>query len=555
MKEPNKTQWQDDLREWYHLKSREYTSANYPKVLDRAKRRNEIEERLDKLETRRQLEHNQLFAKFEDLRIKAPRKIELLKDGSNGQTLQFSEGEKRSSLTDSKLEFKPTSPIQPEQFLHSTARPLITVSKNEPIPSQEIQNLAPTQPKSLFGPNIQQPNIISSITPAQIQPKPQEPVKNSGFFFNPSLPAISAPIFPTTSTAPQETSKLQEKPPSFNFLTPKVESSNHDVLKRKSPLVALPKLSSESKLQKWLNFYLDFYSKFNRTVEIFEHDVSQKDLRILLKRSISEKIDVLTKRKANNNDIANVVVFIDDLLRNQPVLGIEKEQIQISPGNQPALRYAAATICDKYLTLIKWDLELLDVITMVISTMFFKSKEFRLTFISKIVHSMVLLHFNLDKIAEKINSIMEKSPEMLANWLPSESATFLLFCRLQIVLTSSKVPINNEALSDIGGIQLVIMIFEEALKLDTPILLSSAFILTKILKNCSSHFLKHHKELLQKHMNNLEKLNTVDFGSQISEVSKKLKNGGENFLKTSTGMLKVQFGETLKKIREQIEKS
>ena len=62
------------------MKSREYTSANYPKVLDRAKRRNEIEERLDKLETRRQLEHNQLFAKFEDLRIKAPRKIELLKD-------------------------------------------------------------------------------------------------------------------------------------------------------------------------------------------------------------------------------------------------------------------------------------------------------------------------------------------------------------------------------------------------------------------------------------------------------------------------------------------
>uniref|UniRef100_A0A914CE56 Uncharacterized protein n=1 Tax=Acrobeloides nanus TaxID=290746 RepID=A0A914CE56_9BILA len=41
----------------------------------------------------------------------------------------------------------------------------------------------------------------------------------------------------------------------------------------------------------------------------------------------------------------------------------------------------------------------------------------------------------------------------------------------------------------------------------------------------------------------------------IFEVSKKLNNEGEKFLKTSRGILKVQFGEMLKKIREQTEQS
>ena len=76
---------------------------------------------------------------------------------------------------------------------------------------------------------------------------------------------------------------------------------------------------------------------------------------------------------------------------------------------------------------------------------------------------------------------MEKSPESLPNWFGAETAIFKIFCRLQIILTSSKILINNDTISNIGGIPLVAMIFEEVLKLETPVLLCSAFIVNEIL--------------------------------------------------------------------------
>ena len=76
---------------------------------------------------------------------------------------------------------------------------------------------------------------------------------------------------------------------------------------------------------------------------------------------------------------------------------------------------------------------------------------------------------------------MEKSPESLSNWLGAETAVFKLFCRLQIILSSSKILIDNDTVSNIGGIPLVAIIFEETFKLETPVLLCSAFIVNEIL--------------------------------------------------------------------------
>ena len=58
--------------------------------------------------------------------------------------------------------------------------------------------------------------------------------------------------------------------------------------------------------------------------------------------------------------------------------------------------------------------------------------------------------------------------------------------------------------------------------------------------------------MLRTNFKGLEKIISTDFSVQISDITKKLTHGGQNFLKTSTMMLKSQLQETINRIRDQI---
>ncbi|OZC11728.1 hypothetical protein X798_00908 [Onchocerca flexuosa] len=198
----------------------------------------------------------------------------------------------------------------------------------------------------------------------------------------------------------------------------------------------------------------------NHCHEIYEHEINfartfmanianiSDSVKNELKRTIKEKISVSTKKFAEENDIARIVRFFNNLLNGLTVYGFNDKMINLK-NDKLARDWAMAHIIDTYLDLIPQDISLLKVVTAVLSSLTSSSTTFSKLLFGKLFIASPLLAVNHNECLECISNLKRRSDrfaETIVAWRSREIAIISLFIALKmsnIIVGLQTIPENN----------------------------------------------------------------------------------------------------------------
>ncbi|CAK5121905.1 unnamed protein product [Meloidogyne enterolobii] len=220
----------------------------------------------------------------------------------------------------------------------------------------------------------------------------------------------------------------------------------------------------------------------------------KKQLRQHLSRTLAERINDTSKKTVTNQEIAELSNFFDDLFKGQTMISCRDNfEFKLEKENKQQNFYAMMTICDRYIEQLKWEAELVDQTRLIIVLLMKNQPFFYEIFCARIVASLMLISFDLEKIINKIDLFEKENPQQtnsaLSHWISDEQIIFKLFCKVQLALKSSKIKENMEENQQENfwikqrGPKLLIMFFEESVKMAEDVPLCSPFVLEEMLKN------------------------------------------------------------------------
>ncbi|CAK5121382.1 unnamed protein product [Meloidogyne enterolobii] len=268
---------------------------------------------------------------------------------------------------------------------------------------------------------------------------------------------------------------------------------------KKSPTISNQNNSStnSSPIFKWLEYFDNFNSKLVKEVKEFQADLTQKQLRQHLSRTLAERINDTSKKTVTNQEIAELSNFFDDLFKGQTMISCRDNfEFKLEKEDKQQNFYAMMTICDRYIEQLKWEAELVDQTRLIIVLLMKNQPFFYEIFCARIVASLVLISFDLEKIINKIDLFEKENSQQtnsaLSHWISDEQIIFKLFCKVQLALKSSKIKENWDENKQENfwikqrGPKLLIMFFEESVKMAEDVPLCSPFVLEEMLKNRST---------------------------------------------------------------------
>uniref|UniRef100_A0A915MRC4 Uncharacterized protein n=1 Tax=Meloidogyne javanica TaxID=6303 RepID=A0A915MRC4_MELJA len=273
-----------------------------------------------------------------------------------------------------------------------------------------------------------------------------------------------------------------------NSSLPLIEQTNFEFSK-KSPTISSQNIASStnsSPIFKWLNYFDNFNSELVKEVKEFQADLTQKQLRQHLSRTLAERINDTSKKTVTNQEIAELSNFFDDLFKGQTIISCRDNfEFKLEKENKQQNFYAMMTICDRYIEQLKWEAELVDQTRLIIVLLMKNQPFFYEIFCARIVASI-----NKIDLFEKENS--QQTNSALSHWISDEQIIFKLFCKVQLALKSSKLKENMDENQQENfwikqrGPKLLIMFFEESVKMAEDVPLCSPFVLEEMLKNRST---------------------------------------------------------------------
>uniref|UniRef100_A0A914MLH1 Uncharacterized protein n=1 Tax=Meloidogyne incognita TaxID=6306 RepID=A0A914MLH1_MELIC len=284
-----------------------------------------------------------------------------------------------------------------------------------------------------------------------------------------------------------------------NSSLPLIEQTNFE-FNKKSPTIFnqnIPPSTNSSPIFKWLNYFDNFNSELVKEVKEFQADLTQKQLRQHLSRTLAERINDTSKKTVTNQEIAELSNFFDDLFKGQTIISCRDNfEFKLEKENKQQNFYAMMTICDRYIEQLKWEAELVDQTRLIIVLLMKNQPFFYEIFCARIVASLVLISFDLEKIINKIDLFEKENSQQtnsaLSHWISDEQIIFKLFCKVQLALKSSKLKENMDENQQENfwikqrGPKLLIMFFEESVKMAEDVPLCSPFVLEEMLKNRST---------------------------------------------------------------------
>nr|CAD2149777.1 unnamed protein product [Meloidogyne enterolobii] len=284
-----------------------------------------------------------------------------------------------------------------------------------------------------------------------------------------------------------------------NSSLPLIEQTNFE-FNKKSPTISNQNIASStnsSPIFKWLEYFDNFNSELVKEVKEFQADLTQKQLRQHLSRTLAERINDTSKKTVTNQEIAELSNFFDDLFKGQTMISCRDNfEFKLEKEDKQQNFYAMMTICDRYIEQLKWEAELVDQTRLIIVLLMKNQPFFYEIFCARIVASLVLISFDLEKIINKIDLFEKENSQQtnsaLSHWISDEQIIFKLFCKVQLALKSSKIKENWDENQQENfwikqrGPKLLIMFFEESVKMAEDVPLCSPFVLEEMLKNRST---------------------------------------------------------------------
>jgi hypothetical protein len=114
---------------------------------------------------------------------------------------------------------------------------------------------------------------------------------------------------------------------------------------------------------------------------------------------LANRINDCAKKSCTKLELATLSNFLQDLFEGKMVKSWKNgEEIQMDRADRTQQLYAMYTICERYCEQIKWDLELMDQVLLVILMLNHKQPLFYEIFCAKILDSLALFSFSLDKV-------------------------------------------------------------------------------------------------------------------------------------------------------------
>nr|CAD2186575.1 unnamed protein product [Meloidogyne enterolobii] len=236
-----------------------------------------------------------------------------------------------------------------------------------------------------------------------------------------------------------------------NSSLPLIEQTNFE-FNKKSPTIFNQNIASStnsSPIFKWLEYFDNFNSELVKEVKEFQADLTQKQLRQHLSRTLAERINDTSKKTVTNQEIAELSNFFDDLFKGQTMISCRDNfEFKLEKENKQQNFYAMMTICDRYIEQLKWEAELVDQTRLIIVLLMKNQPFFYEIFCARIVASLVLISFDLEKIINKIDLFEKENSQQtnsaLSHWISDEQIIFKLFCKVQLALKSSKIKENMD---------------------------------------------------------------------------------------------------------------
>ncbi|KAL3108418.1 hypothetical protein niasHT_015340 [Heterodera trifolii] len=450
----------EELRNWYHRRSQDFTSANYLKYIDDKKLLAKIEDGFMRFERSLQLEKEKLHREFERklslARVKAPNpKCSILND-----YLTFNEKITHPAVRCVPVN-KNSSPSV--QFLRPNDFCEFSSESEEESGSDEDQNGGNEFTEINENAQTEHSFTIKKETAAEKAEGENVETNKNGVLFSMTLASDSNFC---TSTPIKKQQKVSNSPKSAIISSLGNEEITNEF---------------ESCFFKWLRYFTNFEDKLRREISAFENDQTKKEFRIELSRTIANRINDGAKKNVSSHEMGWLFNFFDDLLACRPVDSWrEGDKFSLLHGDKAQQLFAMEKICTRYLEQIKWDNELMEHILLVLVKLCKKSNNFYKIFCTKVVNSVVLLSMDQDKIISKIVGFGNDQPqEAVVQWINNEMVVFRLFCRVQYALKS----LHDDATPEkTQGFVLLREMFISVAECRKPVVLSSAFILSELLQ-------------------------------------------------------------------------
>uniref|UniRef100_A0A1I8BSJ2 MIF4G domain-containing protein n=1 Tax=Meloidogyne hapla TaxID=6305 RepID=A0A1I8BSJ2_MELHA len=251
--------------------------------------------------------------------------------------------------------------------------------------------------------------------------------------------------------------------------------------------------SSISPIFKWLKYFNNLNTELLKEMKEFQADITQKQLRQHLSRTIAERINDTSKKSFTNQEIAQLSNFFEDLFKGKTMISCRDNfEFKLEKENKRQNFYAMMTICDRYIEQIKWESELVEQTRLIIVLLMKNQPFFYEIFCARIVASLVLISFDLDKIIDLFEKENSQNNSALSHWISDEQIIFKLFCKVQLALKSLKTKENIDENEKENfwikqrGPKLLNMFFDEIVKMVEDIPLCTPFVLEEMLKNLLS---------------------------------------------------------------------
>lgn len=119
-----------------------------------------------------------------------------------------------------------------------------------------------------------------------------------------------------------------------------------------------------------------------------------------MKRVINERIDVTTSKDYNDvQRLSSIHVFFTHLLTFQPVRGSEPDsEVQLNQGDEVAMEYTMAWICERYMKLVATDADLTETVATIFAMLVKQVPRIRDRLLSLVVSSSTLIKMNVKEM-------------------------------------------------------------------------------------------------------------------------------------------------------------